>query len=159
MFAVAADSLETARKAAMLAVVEYEDLPAILCVEEALAKGHFVTESRKQQRGDSAAGLANATHVIEGSLHIGGQEHFYLETQISSVVPTEDGGMLVFTSSQHPTEIQKLVASVLGVAMHKVVVDMRRMGGGFGGKETQAAGPWHILLAGRLKCVCLGQKT
>ena len=141
MFAVAAKDLSTARKAAMLAVVEYEDLPAVLCVEEALAKNHFVTESRKQQRGDSAAGLANAQHVIEGSLHIGGQEHFYLETQVSSVVPTEDGGMLVFTSSQHPTEIQKLVASVLGVAMHKVVVDMRRMGGGFGGKETQAAGP------------------
>ena len=141
IFAVAAKDLTTARQAAMLAVVEYEDLPAILCVEEALAKRHFVTESHKQQRGDSAAGLANAKHVIEGSLHIGGQEHFYLETQISSVVPTEDGGMLVFTSSQHPTEIQKLVASVLGVAMHKVVVDMRRMGGGFGGKETQAAGP------------------
>ena len=141
MFAVAANSLEAARKAAMLAVVEYEDLPAILCVEESLAKKHFLTESHKQQRGDSAAGLAKAKHVIEGSLHIGGQEHFYLETQVSSVVPTEDGGMLVFTSSQNPTEVQKLVASVLGVAMHKIVIDMRRMGGGFGGKETQAAGP------------------
>ena len=133
MFAVAANSLEAARKAAMLAVVEYEDLPAILCVEESLAKKHFLTESHKQQRGDSAAGLAKAKHVIEGSLHIGGQEHFYLETQVSSVVPTEDGGMLVFTSSQNPTEVQKLVASVLGVAMHKIVIDMRRMGGGFGG--------------------------
>ncbi|WP_319783184.1 xanthine dehydrogenase molybdopterin binding subunit [Oceanisphaera sp. IT1-181] len=141
IFAVAAKDLETARKAAMLAVIEYEDLHPVLCVEEALANKHFVTESHKQQRGDSAAGLAKAKHVIEGSIHIGGQEHFYLETQISSVVPTEDGGMMVFTSSQHPTEIQKLVASVLGVPMHKVVVDMRRMGGGFGGKETQAAGP------------------
>ncbi|ART82137.1 xanthine dehydrogenase molybdopterin binding subunit [Oceanisphaera profunda] len=141
ILAVAAKDLETARKAAMLAVIEYEDLHPVLCVEEALANKHFVTESHKQQRGDSAAGLAKAKHVIEGSIHIGGQEHFYLETQISSVVPTEDGGMMVFTSSQHPTEIQKLVASVLGVPMHKVVVDMRRMGGGFGGKETQAAGP------------------
>ena len=141
VLAVAAKDLATARKAAMAAIVEYEDLPAVLSVEEALEKKLFVTESHKQQRGDSAAGLANARHVIEGSLHIGGQEHFYLETQISSVVPTEDGGMMVFTSSQNPTEVQKLVASVLGVSMHKVVIDMRRMGGGFGGKETQAAGP------------------
>lgn len=141
VLAVAANDLVTARKAAMAAIIEYEDLPTILSVEEALEKKHFVTESHTQQRGDSAAGLANAKHVIEGSLHIGGQEHFYLETQVSSVVPTEDGGMMVFTSSQHPTEIQKLVASVLGVPMHKVVADMRRMGGGFGGKETQAAAP------------------
>ena len=141
VLAVAAKDLATARKAAMAAIVEYEDLPAVLSVEEALEKKFFVTESHKQQRGDSAAGLANAKHVIEGSLHIGGQEHFYLETQVSSVVPTEDGGMMVFTSSQNPTEVQKLVASVLDVPMHKVVIDMRRMGGGFGGKETQAAGP------------------
>lgn len=141
ILAVAAKDLVTARKAAMAAIVEYEDLPAVLTVEEALAKQHFVTESHTQRRGDSAAGLSKAPHVIEGSLHIGGQEHFYLETQISSVVPTDDGGMMVFTSSQHPTEIQKLVASVLGVPMHKVVTDMRRMGGGFGGKETQAAAP------------------
>lgn len=141
IFAVAAKDLVTARKAAMAAIVEYEDLPAVLTVEEALAKQHFVTDSHTQRRGDSAAGLSKAPHVIEGSLHIGGQEHFYLETQISSVVPTDDGGMMVFTSSQHPTEIQKLVASVLGVPMHKVVTDMRRMGGGFGGKETQAAAP------------------
>lgn len=141
IFAVAAKDLVTARKAAMAAIVEYEDLPAVLTVEEALAKQHFVTDSHTQRRGDSAAGLSKAPHVIEGSLHIGGQEHFYLETQISSVVPTDDDGMMVFTSSQHPTEIQKLVASVLGVPMHKVVTDMRRMGGGFGGKETQAAAP------------------
>ena len=141
ILAVAAKDLVTARKAAMAAIVEYEDLPAVLSVEDALEKKLFVTDSHKQQRGDSATGLANAKHVIEGSLHIGGQEHFYLETQVSSVVPTEDGGMMVFTSSQHPTEIQKLVASVLGVPMHKVVTDMRRMGGGFGGKETQAAAP------------------
>ncbi|WP_346351486.1 xanthine dehydrogenase molybdopterin binding subunit [Oceanimonas sp. AH20CE76] len=141
VLAVAANDMETARKAAMAAIVEYEELPAVLSVEEALEKELFVTESHKQQRGDSAAGLKKAKHVIEGSLHIGGQEHFYLETQVSSVVPTEDGGMMVFTSSQNPTEVQKLVASVLDVPMNKVVIDMRRMGGGFGGKETQAAGP------------------
>ncbi|WP_116474398.1 xanthine dehydrogenase molybdopterin binding subunit [Zobellella maritima] len=141
VLAVAANDLDTARRAAMAAIVEYQDLPAVLSVEEALEKELFVTESHKQQRGDSAAGLKRAKHVIEGSLHIGGQEHFYLETQVSTAVPAEDGGMLVFTSSQNPTEVQKLVASVLDVPMHKVVIDMRRMGGGFGGKETQAAGP------------------
>ena len=85
--------------------------------------------------------LATAEHRIQGTLHIGGQEHFYLETQISSVMPTEDGGMIVYCSTQNPTEVQKLVAEVLDVSMNKIVVDMRRMGGGFGGKETQAASP------------------
>ncbi|MFY0664495.1 MAG: xanthine dehydrogenase molybdopterin binding subunit [Natronospirillum sp.] len=141
VLAVAADSLETARRAAMAAIIEYEDLDAILDVEEALAKKHFVLDSHQHQRGDSASALAQAPHRLQGKLHIGGQEHFYLETQISSVMPTEDGGMLVYCSTQNPTEVQKLVASVLGVAMHKVTIDMRRMGGGFGGKETQAAGP------------------
>ncbi|MDA0107910.1 xanthine dehydrogenase molybdopterin binding subunit [Vibrio sp. La 4.2.2] len=141
VIAVAANDLETARKAAHAAIVEYEALPAILNVKEALAKEHFVTESHQQKRGDSQKALAKAKHIIEGELEIGGQEHFYLETQVSSVMPTEDGGMIVYTSTQNPTEVQKLVSEVLGVAMHKVVIDMRRMGGGFGGKETQAAGP------------------
>lgn len=141
VIAVAANDLETARKAAHAAIIEYEELPAILDVKEALAKEHFVTESHTQQRGDSKAALAKAKHVISGDLEIGGQEHFYLETQVSSVMPTEDGGMIVYTSTQNPTEVQKLVAEVLGVPMHKVVIDMRRMGGGFGGKETQAASP------------------
>ncbi|NVK42285.1 MAG: xanthine dehydrogenase molybdopterin binding subunit [Oceanospirillaceae bacterium] len=141
VIAVAANSLETARKAAMAAVIEYEDLEPVLSVEEALKKEHFVLDSHQHKRGDSAKALAGAPNRLQGSLHIGGQEHFYLETQISSVIPTEDNGMIVYTSSQNPTEVQKLVAEVLGVPMHKVVIDMRRMGGGFGGKETQAAGP------------------
>src|SRR5690606_15289144 len=141
VLAVAADSLETARKAAMAAIVEYEDLEPVLDVVEALRKKHFVLDSHQHRIGDSAAALARAKHRIKGNLHIGGQEHFYLETQISSVMPTEDVGMLVYTSTPNPTEVQKLVAEVLGISMHKVVIDMRRMGGGFGGKETQAAGP------------------
>ncbi len=139
--AVAADSLETARKAAMAAIIEYEDLEPVLDVVEALRNKHFVLDSHQHKRGDSAAALASAPHRLQGSLHIGGQEHFYLETQISSVMPAEDGGMIVYTSTQNPTEVQKLVAEVLGVPMHKIVIDMRRMGGGFGGKETQAAAP------------------
>ncbi|WP_213574158.1 xanthine dehydrogenase molybdopterin binding subunit [Stutzerimonas kunmingensis] len=141
VIAVAADSLETARKAAMAAIIEYEDLEPVLDVVEALHKKHFVLDSHTHKRGDSATALASAPRRLQGSLHIGGQEHFYLETQVSSVMPTEDGGMIVFTSTQNPTEVQKLVAEVLGVSMNKIVIDMRRMGGGFGGKETQAAGP------------------
>ena len=141
VLAVAADSQETARKAAMAAIVEYEDLEPVLDVVEAYRKKHFVLASHTHRIGDSASKLAGAKRRLQGTLHIGGQEHFYLETQISSVMPTEDGGMLVFTSTQNPTEVQKLVAEVLGVPMNKIVIDMRRMGGGFGGKETQAAGP------------------
>ncbi|WP_263140993.1 xanthine dehydrogenase molybdopterin binding subunit [Pseudomonas sp. RIT-PI-AD] len=141
VLAVAADSLENARKGAMAALIEYEDLEPVLDVEEALRKRYFVLDSHQHKRGDSAAALAAAPRRLQGRLHIGGQEHFYLETQVSSVMPGEDGGMLVYTSTQNPTEVQKLVAEVLGVPMHKIVIDMRRMGGGFGGKETQAAGP------------------
>ena len=141
VLAVAARDLETARKAAMAAVIEYEDLTPVLDVVEAYRNKHFVLDSHTHQRGDSAAALQTATHRLQGNLHIGGQEHFYLETQISSVMPTEDGGMIVYCSTQNPTEVQKLVAEVLGVSMNKIVVDMRRMGGGFGGKETQAASP------------------
>lgn len=141
VLAVAANSLEAARKAAMAAVIEYEDLEPVLDVVDALRKKHFVLDSHQHKIGDSAGALATAPNRLQGSLHIGGQEHFYLETQISSVMPTEDGGMIVYTSTQNATEVQKLVAEVLGVAMHKIVIDMRRMGGGFGGKETQAAGP------------------
>lgn len=141
VLAVGANSLETARKAAMAAIIEYEDLEPVLDVVDALRKKHFVLDSHQHKIGNSSAELATAPRRLQGSLHIGGQEHFYLETQISSVMPTEDGGMIVYTSTQNATEVQKLVAEVLGVPMHKIVIDMRRMGGGFGGKETQAAGP------------------
>ncbi|MDX1298219.1 MAG: xanthine dehydrogenase molybdopterin binding subunit [Pseudomonas sp.] len=141
VLAVGADSLETARKAAMAAIIEYEDLEPVLDVVDALRKKHFVLDSHQHKIGNSSAELATAPRRLQGSLHIGGQEHFYLETQISSVMPSEDGGMIVYTSTQNATEVQKLVAEVLGVPMHKIVIDMRRMGGGFGGKETQAAGP------------------
>ncbi|MEK1940380.1 MAG: xanthine dehydrogenase molybdopterin binding subunit [Pseudomonas sp.] len=141
VIAVAADSHENARKGAMAAIIEYEDLEPVLDVVQALRNKHFVLDSHQHKIGDSAGKLASAPRRLQGSLHIGGQEHFYLETQISSVMPTEDGGMIVYTSTQNATEVQKLVAEVLDVPMHKIVIDMRRMGGGFGGKETQAASP------------------
>ncbi|EIC84215.1 xanthine dehydrogenase molybdopterin binding subunit [Serratia sp. M24T3] len=140
LLAVAATSQEAARQAAAAAIIEYRELEAVLSVKQALAEQHWVEEPHVHKRGDSATALLNADHRLQGELEIGGQEHFYLETQIATVMPGEDGAMLVYSSTQHPTEVQKLVASVLGLPMHKVVVDMRRMGGGFGGKETQAAG-------------------
>ncbi|VXB81183.1 Xanthine dehydrogenase, molybdenum binding subunit apoprotein [Pseudomonas sp. 8AS] len=141
ILAVAADSLDNARRAAQAAIVEYQDLEPQLDVVEAMRNRQYVVDSHQQRRGDAAAALAGAPHRLQGQLQIGGQEHFYLETQVSSVMPGEDGAMLVYCSTQNPTEVQKLVAEVLGIPMHKVVVDMRRMGGGFGGKETQSAGP------------------
>lgn len=140
LLVVAANSEEAARQAAEAAVIEYRELPAVLSVKQALEQEFWVEAPHVHQRGDAATALSNATHRLQGELEIGGQEHFYLETQIASVMPGEDGAMLVYSSTQHPTEVQKLVASVLDLPMHKVVVDMRRMGGGFGGKETQAAG-------------------
>ena len=146
IFAVAATSHDLARKATALAVIEYETLEAVLTVKQALEKQSFVRPPFSMQRGDSETAINKAKHTLSGDISVGGQEHFYLEGQISSVEPTEDGGMVVYSSSQHPSEVQKLVAEVLGIPLNLVVVDTRRMGGGFGGKETQAA-PWACLAA------------
>ena len=139
IFAVAATSHEAARKAARLAKVAYEPLEAVVTVEQSLDKQLFVRPSHTQQRGEPDQALANAPHRLTGEQHVGGQEHFYLEGQACLVEPTEDRGMFVHTSSQHPSEVQKLVAEVLGLPIHEVQAEVRRMGGGFGGKETQAA--------------------
>ena len=138
--AVAAESLEEARRAAALVVVEYEDLPAILTVDEALARKSFVLPSEVMRRGDSLRALEKAPHRIRGRLEIGGQEHFYLEGQVAMALPREDGGLHVHSSTQHPSEVQHLVARSLGKPDAAVVVEVRRLGGGFGGKETQAVG-------------------
>ena len=146
VFAVAATSHELARKAVALAKIEYEELTPVLTVQDALAQQNFVRPPHTQQRGDAEQAIANADHELSGTVIIGGQEHFYLEGQVSIAEPQEDGGMMIYTSSQHPTEVQKLVAEVLGVPFNQVTVDMRRMGGGFGGKETNAA-PWACVAA------------
>jgi len=141
IFAVAADTVDEARRAARLAVVDYEALPAVLTIEEALAQQSFVLPSVTLERGDWRAALAGAQHRLQGRFRIGGQEQFYLEGQIGYAVPQEQGSMLIYSSTQHPGEVQLTVAHALGVAAHRVVVECRRMGGGFGGKETQAALP------------------
>lgn len=146
IFAVAATSHDLARRAVKLAKIEYEEMAAVLTVKDALSQQSFVRPPFTMKRGDSATAIAKAEHQLSGEISVGGQEHFYLEGQVSTAEPTEDGGMTVFSSSQHPSEVQKLVAEVLDIPLNKVIVDTRRMGGGFGGKETQAA-PWACLAA------------
>jgi len=146
IFAVAATSYDLARKAVKLAKIEYQPLEAVLTVKDALAKQNFVRPPFTMKRGDADTAITTAEHQLSGEIQVGGQEHMYLEGQVSTAEPTEDGGMSIYTSSQHPSEVQKLVAEVLDIPLNKVLVDMRRMGGGFGGKETQAA-PWACIAA------------
>ncbi|WP_172300401.1 xanthine dehydrogenase molybdopterin binding subunit [Pseudoruegeria sp. HB172150] len=138
LFLVIAETHLAARKAARLGKVEYEELPALLTIDDALAaNSRFENGPVIWSKGDVAAALAAAPHVIEGAIEMGGQEHFYLEGQAALALPQEGGDMVVHSSTQHPTEIQHKVAEALGVPMHSVRVETRRMGGGFGGKESQ----------------------
>ncbi|MBE9555251.1 MAG: xanthine dehydrogenase molybdopterin binding subunit [Proteobacteria bacterium] len=137
MFAVIGRTRVQARRAARLAEVVYEDLPAVLDIAAARENGEIVTEPLTLSRGDAAAAIAAAPHRVEGRMEIGGQEHFYLETQIAMAIPGEDDEVLVYSSTQHPSEIQHMVSHVLGAPSNAVTVEIRRMGGAFGGKETQ----------------------
>jgi xanthine dehydrogenase large subunit len=138
MFAVIAETREAARRAAKLARVSYADLPAALDVDQAIAAGgKLVTAPLTLERGDVAARMAGAERRVKGRIAIGGQDHFYLEGQISLAVPGEDEDVTVHASTQHPSEVQLMVAHALGVHLNAVTVNVRRMGGGFGGKETQ----------------------
>ncbi|HET8897378.1 MAG TPA: xanthine dehydrogenase molybdopterin binding subunit [Rhodanobacteraceae bacterium] len=148
LFAVAAESREAARRACMLADIEYEDLPAILGIDEALAANAEVVASKEWMRGDPDAAIAAAPHRLSGRIRVGGQEHFYLEGQNSMAIPQEDGQMLILSSTQNPSELQHKAAEVLGVPANAVTAENRRMGGGFGGKETQAA--WFAVIAAAL---------
>ncbi len=138
IFAVAARTRRAARAAARLAVVRYENLPAVLDIAAARPGGHLVTEPLTLRRGDAAQAIGDAPRRLSGRMRVGGQEHLYLEGQIALAEPGEDGDMRVLSSTQHPTETQHLVAQVLDVPDHAVLVEVRRMGGAFGGKETQA---------------------
>ena len=159
LFAVAADTIHDARSAATLAKVEYEDLPAVITIAQALAAQSYLEPPYVMQRGDVEAALATAARKLAGRIEIGGQEHFYLEGQAALAIPGEDHDVTVHCSSQHPSEIQHTVAHVLGVPRNAVTVEVRRMGGGFGGKESQgnlpaAAAALAARLTGRpVKCV------
>ncbi|HEY7776116.1 MAG TPA: molybdopterin cofactor-binding domain-containing protein, partial [Kineobactrum sp.] len=141
LFAVAATSFEAAHRAVTLAEVDYAPLQAVLQVPEAVAQESFVLPPFEFHTGNPEQALAAAPLQLSGEVTIAGQEHFYLEGQVAAAVPTEEGGVQVFSSSQHPSEVQKLVAGVLGIPLHAVLAEVRRMGGGFGGKESQAAVP------------------
>ena len=146
LFAVAADTLDNARRAARHAKIEIAAETPLLDPLQAVAENHLVRPSHQLNRGDAAAAIAAAPQVLEAQMSIGGQEHYYLEGQVSLAVPQEDGGIHVHCSTQHPSEVQKLVAEVLALPLGAVTVETRRMGGGFGGKETQAA-QWACLAA------------
>jgi xanthine dehydrogenase large subunit len=134
---VLAESLEAARRGAARVHAEYEPLPAVLTIEEAIAADSFLTAPLRLTRGDASV-ISTSALRIEGELAIGGQEHFYLETQSAIAWVDETGGLSLQVSTQHPSETQEIVARVLGRARHDVTVECVRMGGAFGGKEVQA---------------------
>jgi len=135
---VLADTFEAARKAARLVSADIEVFPALITVDEAKAAESWVLPPVEVSRGDATVALATAPHRLSGTTRVGGQEHFYLEGQGAYALPREDHGMHVHSSTQHPTEMQHLVAELLGWEAHQVSVECRRMGGGFGGKESQS---------------------
>jgi xanthine dehydrogenase large subunit len=141
VFAVIASTRDAARRAAARAksVLTVEALPPVLTPQAAHAQGQYVLPPMHLTRGDAQAALAKAPRRLKGTLDVGGQEQFYLEGQISYAIPKEGDGMLVHCSTQHPSEMQHLVAHALKLHAHHVQVECRRMGGGFGGKESQSA--------------------
>lgn len=136
---VVGESQDLCRAAAAKVIVDYEPLPPIFTIEDAIAGGSFHSDPHYIRRGDVSSGLANAPLSLEGELSLGGQDHFYLETNAAWAKTGEDGTVFLSSSTQHPSEVQHIVAHLLNLPMHSVVVECPRMGGGFGGKETQAA--------------------
>ena len=139
IFLVAATSQRAARMAARLGRVEYERLPALVTIAAAEAAGSQIEPMQRMARGDAGTALAAAPHRLSGAFAMGGQDHFYLEGQIALALPMEHGQVHIIASTQHPSEVQHLVAKALGLGSADVTVEVRRMGGAFGGKETQAA--------------------
>lgn len=148
IFLIAAETEEQAREAERLIKIEYELLEPVLTIEDAIAKNNLLGPPRTMQRGNADEALKSAPHRITGELRTGAQEHWYLESQVCLCVPGEGKEINVFSSTQHPSETQALIAEVLGIGKHEVVVEVRRMGGAFGGKETQGnhTACWAALL-------------
>ncbi len=146
---VVARSHKIARQAAALVALELQELPAVLSIDDALAQQHWVLPPVTLARGDAGAAIERSTHQLCGELEVGGQEHFYLEGQIAYAQPQEQGQWLVYSSTQHPGEVQHWVAHALKITLNQVRIECRRMGGGFGGKETQAGqlAVWAALAA------------
>ena len=146
IFAVIATSRDTARRAALLGEIEIDAEKPNVSVEQGKASGERVLPDYAFVNGDAAKAVAGSPCHTAGALHIGGQEHFYLEGQIAMAVPGEDGAVLVYSSTQHPSDVQHIVARVLALPNSFVTCRVRRMGGGFGGKETQAT-QWAVIAA------------
>jgi len=134
---VAAETYDLALAASKLVKAEYEELHAVLTIEEALEREQYTYPAQVMTSGDPETAIANAAHKVEGEVRCGGQDHFYLETNIALAVPRDDGDMDVYSSTQHPSEVQHGVAHTLGKPTNAVTVEVRRMGGAFGGKESQ----------------------
>ncbi|TFL10220.1 xanthine dehydrogenase molybdopterin binding subunit [Pusillimonas caeni] len=147
LFAVAATSHDAARRAAQLAEVQYRDLDPVLSADAGAERESYVLPPVRISRGDVQAELGKARHRHQGRLYCGGQEQFYLEGQVAYAQPGENDEMLVYSSTQHPTEMQGMIAHMLGRPLHTVRVQCRRMGGGFGGKESQS---WPFATAAAL---------
>jgi xanthine dehydrogenase large subunit len=150
---VVADTVMQARRAARQVKLHIEELPAILSIKEAMAAQSFVLPPVFVRRGDAGQGIARAPHRLSGDLEVGGQEHFYLEGQVAYVLPLEQGQWCIYSSTQHPGEVQHWVAHALGIETSAIKVECRRMGGAFGGKETQAGhlAVWAALAANKLR--------
>ena len=143
---VLGETLEAAQRGAARVGVRYWELAAILTIPDAIEKSSFHSGPHRLSRGDARAALERSTHRLSGELAIGGQEHFYLETQCALAWIDEAGGITLHCSTQHPSETQEVVARVLGIARSQVTVECLRMGGAFGGKEVQA-NPWAAIAA------------
>lgn len=145
---IAAESMEIALKAEKLIEVIFNQKHAVITLEEAIERNQLLAEPRIISRGDVESALNNSLHTIEGTLKTGAQEHWYLETQSSLCIPIEDD-YYIYSSTQHPSETQAIVAEVLGLNRNRIIVEVKRMGGGFGGKETQGnhVAAWAALLS------------
>lgn len=136
---IVADTLEAAQRAKQKVIIEYSDLNPVLTIQDAIKAQSFIAPARKIERGSVDENLKNAPHKLSGKIIIQGHDHFYLESQVSIAYPLEDGQIEIHSSSQHPTETQHVVAHAMGIPDKDVVCQVKRMGGGFGGKESQAA--------------------
>jgi xanthine dehydrogenase large subunit len=138
IFAVIATSTNLARKAALKVKLKIKQLKPILTIEDAIKKKSFVLKSKTIKKGKASIAIKNSKHYLKGKLECGGQDHFYLEGQIAITIPKEDNNFLIYSSTQHPSETQQIVAKVLDQKFNSINVKVRRIGGGFGGKETQS---------------------
>ena len=136
LFAVAATSIELARKAVLKAKIYYKELKPIITIDKSLKKNNLLFKPRIIRKGDATQKIVKAKNKIKGNFTTGSQEHFYLEGQVALVIPKEDNNFLVYSSTQHPSETQQILAKMLNQKSNSIEVLVRRIGGGFGGKET-----------------------